>query len=91
MPSTLGGLSWLPLSSRDGDMDQALYDLTMEEVERGWLEGPIAFDDLPEEATVSRRFGVRQGSRTSDGSRVFKVRPIDDLTESLINPPTGAR
>ena len=40
-------------SVRDSDMDQALYDITMDEVSRGWLEGPLDFDELPADATVS--------------------------------------
>ena len=46
-------------SARDSDMDQALYDVTMDEVDRGWLEGPLDFSDLSADATVSRRFGAQ--------------------------------
>ena len=75
-------------SARDSDMDQALYDVTMDEVDRGWLEGPLDFSDLSADATVSRRFGVRQGSTNADGTRVAKVCPIDDL-KSLVNLTNG--
>ena len=76
-------------SSRDREMDRELLEITLDEVDRGWLEGPIDMGRLMPTATVSRRFGVRQGSTAADGTRVFKVRPIDDLSESLINMTNG--
>ena len=42
-------------------------------------------DDLPDDCSVTRRFGVHQGTHVVDGVQVPKVRPIDDFTESLIN------
>ena len=77
------------LSSRDKDLDKELYDITLDEVKRGWLDGPFELDALPPDATVSRRFGVKQGSTLADGTRAVKVRPIDDLSESLINLTNG--
>ena len=76
-------------SSRDREMDRELLEITLDEVDRGWLEGPIDMGRLLPTATVSRRFGVRQGSTAADGTRVFKVQPIDDLSESLINMTNG--
>ena len=52
------------------------------------LEGLLDFNDLPADAAVS--FGVRHGSANADGTRVVKVRPIDDLTESLSNLTNGS-
>ena len=58
--------------------------ITKEEKMNGWLEGPF-FDDIPEGAVLSRRFGVEQTSTKPDGTVVSKVRPIDDFTESQVN------
>ena len=77
-------------SSRDTELDRELYDITLDEVKRGWLDGPFDLGALAPDSTVSRRFGVKQGSTNADGSRSFKVRPIDDLSESLINLTNGA-
>ena len=47
----------------------------------GWLHGPYTEHELGDDYTVTRRFGVRQGS---------KIRPIDNYTESLVNQTTSA-
>lgn len=62
-----------------------VYRITMEERDKGWLRGPFSADQLPQGAVLSRRFGVKQTSTMADGSRVTKVRPIDDFSESLVN------
>ena len=62
-----------------------VFSATMAEVERGWLVGPMSVDDLPDDCSVTRRFGVHQGTHVVDGVQVPKVRPIDGYTESLIN------
>ena len=53
----------------------------MEEVAKGWSEGPFSFDELPEGAVVSKRFAIQQGQ---------KVRPIDDLSQSFLNAAFGS-
>ena len=53
---------------------------TLEELECGWLEGPIPLSDLPLDAVVSRRFGIRQSS-----GDVLKIRLIDDFSASGVN------
>ena len=63
-------------SSGDCEVDEAVYGKTLEEREAGWLTGPYALSDLPEGATISRRFGLRQPS---------KIRLIDDLSGSNVN------
>ena len=63
-------------SSGDTSLDEELHKITLQELEKGWLEGPVSPEALPRGATVSRRFGIWQGG---------KCRPIDNLTESLIN------
>ena len=39
---------------------------------------------------MTRRFGVKQSSTESDGTRSVKIRPIDDFTESLVNLTNGS-
>ena len=66
-------LRYMTRSSGSDDLDQKLWEKTQLEVSKGWLAGPIDWDSLPEDATVSRRFPLDQSG---------KVRPIDDLTKS---------
>ena len=63
-------------SSGDPEVDVTVYEKTLEEVHLGWARGPISFEDLPETAILSRRFGLRQPG---------KVRLIDDLSGSSVN------
>eukprot|EP00435_Cladocopium_sp_Y103_P035488 s3870_g9.t1 len=63
-------------SCGDVELDKSLWTKTLSEVEKGWLRGPLAWEDLPSGSTVSRRFPLSQSG---------KVRPIDDLSQSQIN------
>ena len=65
------------------DLAADVYAATQEEVSNGWLEGPLDADALDPRVSVTRRFGIRQG--TGESSR---VRPIDNFTESLVNHTT---
>ena len=49
-------------SSGDDYIDSEVFAKTQDEVECGWLEGPYDPADLPANAVVSRRFGIKQGS-----------------------------
>ena len=69
-------LRYMTRSSGSDDLDQKLWEKTQLEVSKGWLAGPIDWDRLPEDATVSRRFPLDQSG---------KVRPIDDLKQSQVN------
>ena len=64
--------------SGDAVLDRKLFDITTEEVQKGWLEGPLEPEALKQLGCwiPSRRFAVVQGS---------KVRPIDDYTISQVN------
>ena len=62
--------------SGDVDIDAEVWRQTMDEVEKGWLKGPIELEDVPNGAPISRRFGLRQK---------HKVRLIDDFSESSVN------
>jgi len=64
------------VSSGDPKLDSQLYAATMKEVSKGFLIGPIEPADLPEGSTLTRRFGVKQKSKT---------RPIDDYKASFVN------
>ena len=70
-------------SSGDAGLDRAVFDITMDEVAKGWLVGPVEIEDLDflGEWTLSRRFGVAQGE---------KVRPIDDYSVSQVNSALAA-
>ena len=63
-------------SSGDTEIDEVVYSKTLEEVELWWARGPIALNDLPHDAVVSRRFGLKQSA---------KIRLIDDLSSSKVN------
>lgn len=63
-------------SSGDVEVDEVVYSKTLEEVEPGRALGPIELSDLPQDAVVSRRFGLKQPA---------KIRLIDDLSSSKVN------
>ena len=67
--------------SDDPNMDQEVWQKTIEERNEGWLRGPMTVEDfvaeMGEDAVLSRRFGVRQ---SEDEARV-----IDDLAASYVN------
>ena len=63
-------------SSGDKEIDELVWKKTQEEVELGWASGPIDIANLPADAIVSRRFGLRQPG---------KIRLIDDLSASNVN------
>lgn len=67
-------------SSGDTEIDETVLQKTMEKLECGWLEGPIPESELPDDAVVSCRFGIRQSS----GDAV-KIRLIDDSSASGVN------
>ena len=63
----------------DDELQQQVYDITLEEVEKGWLDGPFTAQELDKKLGLwvpSRRFGIRQGK---------KIRAIDDYAASKIN------
>ena len=64
----------------DAEIDETVLQKTLEELECGWLEGPIPYDELPDNAVVSRRCGIRQAS----GDTV-KIRLIADFSASGVN------
>ena len=67
-------------SSGDPFIDSEVYAKTLEELDCGWIEGPLDPSSLPDDAVINRRFGIKQTS----GDRV-KVRLIDDFSASGVN------
>ena len=73
-------------SCGDPEVDKEAWELVQEEVNSGWLLGPVytesdlsgLVDGFPH---VSRRFPLRQTN---------KIRPIDDLSESSVNEAFGS-
>ena len=63
--------------SGDDHVDQVVWSKTLEEVESGWLKGPLQKCDVPVNQPISRRFGLAQ--------KKGKIRLIDDYTESGVN------
>ena len=63
-------------SSGDPDLDRDLYAATLKEVSKGFLKEVPDLMTLPQGATLTRRFGVKQKN---------KVRPIDDYKASFVN------
>ena len=59
-----------------GEEDEVVHTKTLDERKKGWARGPIRMEDLPADALVSRRFGLKQGPKT---------RLIDDLTMGGVN------
>eukprot|EP00435_Cladocopium_sp_Y103_P002792 s5825_g1.t1 len=67
-------------SSGDSDMDSEIFNKTLAELDCGWLDGPYEVSDLPKDAVINRRFGIKQQS----GEKV-KIRLIDDFSASGVN------
>ena len=69
----------------DPDLNRDVWDITMEEVKRGWLQGPLDESKVRQALgplfVVSPRFGLRQAD---------KLRPIDDISISLVNSSFSA-
>ena len=58
-------------SSGDKELDASLFQATLKEVEKGFMQGPIDKAELPAGSTLTKRLRVRH--------------PIDDYKASLVN------
>ena len=65
-----------PTISEDKEVNEAVWQQTLQEVADGFVEGPFDMKSIPTDVPVSKRFGVVQGS---------KVRCVDDFTGSSVN------
>lgn len=63
-------------SSGSGELDQGLWEATVKEVNKGFLEGPLNKDEIPADCLLTKRFPVQQKN---------KVRPIDDYKANMVN------
>ena len=82
-PAARRALRASPPPSHDDDLLCRVYEETTDEVQRGWLRGPLTEEDLDLKFKwwiPSRRFGVRQGE---------KVRAVDDYSIYGHNECTG--
>ena len=74
----------LHTDTSDPELSKEVFDLTLAEVQKGWLTGPFTTEDLDRRLgkwIPNRRFGVRQGP---------KVRCIDDFSASGVNQTLSA-
>ena len=62
------------------ELDELLWQATLDEAASGFLTGPFMVDQLPSGAIASPRFGLMQKS---------KLRPIDNFSASHVNSATG--
>jgi hypothetical protein len=46
-------------SSGDPEVDLEVWQQTMQECEKGWLAGPFSASEVPLDAPVSKRFGLK--------------------------------
>ena len=69
-------LSSKSLAGMDDEVALTVWEQTLQEVDDGVLEGPMPLHTVPDHLPLSRRFGVKQGS---------KIRNIDDFSQSGVN------
>lgn len=64
----------------DPELNDEVWRITVEEVSKGWLQGPMTEDQVAKMLgplfVISPRFGIRQSD---------KIRPIDDMSISMVN------
>eukprot|EP00438_Fugacium_kawagutii_P024944 Skav213201 [mRNA] locus=scaffold2826:375883:385109:- [translate_table: standard] len=63
-------------SSGEEELDRGLWEATLKEVGKGFLEGPVEPASMPPESLLTKRFPVRQKN---------KIRPIDDYKANMVN------
>lgn len=51
-------------SSGDPEIDSAVLEKTLQEVQCGWARGPLDLASLPSSAVISRRFVLRQSEKS---------------------------
>ena len=57
-------LRYMTRSCGDSSLDIQLWERTIQEVDKGWLVGPLCWDELPSNASVSRRFPLPQSGES---------------------------
>ena len=88
IPSTISEAELLEISVREreavcakvksapSETDETVWNKTLDEVSKGWLQGPFDPASVPSQYPLSRRFGVVQGE---------KSRCVDDFSRSHVN------
>ena len=83
-PNAIGNATPERLAQRTRGGPQAhakeLWDQAILESSKGWLQGPLDLEALPEGSALAFRFGISQGG---------KLRAIDDLRASRTNEAAG--
>lgn len=74
--SSRAGLSYNQVVFFEEEIAQSVWQQTLDEVNRGDVEGPFELEHIPEDYPLSRRFGVRQSG---------KIRCVDDFSASSVN------
>ena len=64
-------LRFMTRSSGDAELDQKLWDRTQLELQKGWLLGPLCWEDLSQSAVVSRGFPISQSEKVHAANRRF--------------------
>ena len=88
VPATISEIELYELGTREresicnkvkdtpSETDDAVWSKTLEEVEKGWLLGPVDPNQIPSHYPLSRGFGVVRGEKT---------RCVDDFSRSHVN------
>eukprot|EP00438_Fugacium_kawagutii_P028097 Skav236590 [mRNA] locus=scaffold415:10761:12503:+ [translate_table: standard] len=63
-------------SSGEEELERGLWEATLKEVCKGFLEGPVEPESMPPDSLLTKRFPARQKN---------KIRPIDDYKASMVN------
>eukprot|EP00438_Fugacium_kawagutii_P016271 Skav232599 [mRNA] locus=scaffold2282:11506:13323:+ [translate_table: standard] len=63
-------------SSGEEELGRGLWEATLKEVSKGFLEGPVELESMPSDSLLTKRFPVRQKN---------KIRPIDDYKANMVN------
>ena len=51
------------MTSSESNLEDELYEVTKDEVRKGWLSEEISIRELPEDAIVNPRFAIKQGQK----------------------------
>lgn len=75
-----------PVGAEADEITKRVWNITLEEAQKGWLEGPLTEESIVEKYgplfVASPRFGLVQSDKT---------RPIDDMSISLVNSAFNAK
>ena len=89
---TRGNMLEMIRPSGDEVLDTQLYEATLKEVSKGFIEGPVNSCDMPPGATLTRRFGIRQKKQDTPNRRLsgFLREQQCDPTRNCFGPHSGS-